>query len=119
MVAPVVRVPGRGWFVPRSGRADVYAKPLANGDFAVTLLNKNTTAARIISTTGSAIGSSATGFSLKDLWTKATSTSTGTLSASVPAGSRDLYRVNAGTTFTGGTKAQLTYGADPVAARPS
>ncbi|WP_327251123.1 hypothetical protein [Streptomyces sp. NBC_01244] len=89
MVAPVVRVPGRGWFVPRSGRA------------------------------GSAIGSSATGFTLKDLWTKATSTSTGTLSASVPAGSRDLYRVNAGTTFTGGTKAQLTYGADPVAARPS
>ncbi|KQV12406.1 MULTISPECIES: glycoside hydrolase family 27 protein [unclassified Kitasatospora] len=96
----------QGRRISTSTDADVYAKPLANGDFAVTLLNKNTTTARTISTTGSAVGTSATALTLKNLWTKATSTSTGTISASVPAGSAVVYRITPGTTFTGWTKAR-------------
>ncbi|MCX5208369.1 glycoside hydrolase family 27 protein [Kitasatospora sp. NBC_00240] len=96
----------QGRRISTSADADVYVKPLANGDFAVTLLNKNTTTARTISTTGSAIGTSATGLTLKDLWTKATTSSTGTISATVPAGSAVIYRVTPGSTFTGWTKAR-------------
>jgi alpha-galactosidase len=96
----------QGKRISTSADADVYAKPLANGDFAVALLNKNTTAARTISTTGTAVGTSAGSFTLKNLWTKATSTSTGTISANVPAGSAILYRLTPGNTFTGWTKAR-------------
>jgi alpha-galactosidase len=96
----------QGRRISTSADADVYAKPLANGDFAVALLNKNTTAARTISTTGAAVGTSAASFTIKDLWTKTTSTSTGTISANVPAGSAILYRLTPGSTFTSWTKAR-------------
>ncbi len=72
---------------------EVYSKPLANGDYAVLLLNKSTSA-QTISTTGSAIGTSSTDFTLKDLWSKKTTSSTGSISAAVPATSAVLYRVH-------------------------
>jgi alpha-galactosidase len=69
----------------------VYAKPLSNGDFAVALLNEGTSAATV-STTTSAIGMSGSA-SLKDLWSKAVRTTTGSISASVPAHGTVVYRV--------------------------
>jgi alpha-galactosidase len=77
----------------------VYAKTLANGDRAVALSNETTTAATI-STTASAIGiGGSSSYNLKDLWSKATSTSSGTISASVGAHATVMYRVSrAGTT---------------------
>ena len=72
---------------------EVYSKPLADGDYAVLLLNKSTSA-QTISTTGSAIGTSSTDFTLKDLWSKKTTSSAGSISATVPATGAVLYRVH-------------------------
>jgi alpha-galactosidase len=72
----------------------VYARTLANGDRAVALSNETTTAATI-STTAAAIGlTGSPSYTLKDLWTKATRTTTGTISASVPGHATVLYRVS-------------------------
>ncbi len=60
------------------------------------LLNENTTAATV-STTASAVGiGGSSTYTLKDLWSKATSTTTGTISASVPAHGVVMYRVARG-----------------------
>ena len=71
----------------------VIRKPLANGDIAVALFNETGTTAKI-STTLSAIGVSSGTHSLTDLWSKAKSTTTGAISASVPAHGTVVYRVH-------------------------
>jgi alpha-galactosidase len=92
----------QGTEVSASGGLDVLAKPLANGDVAVALFNENSYTATI-TTTASAIGKSgASSYTLTDLWTGATSTTTGTISASVPSHGTVMYRI-AGTTSTGNT----------------
>jgi alpha-galactosidase len=86
----------QGTVVSASGGLVVYSKVLANGDRAVVLLNENTTAATV-STTASAIGiGGSSSYNLKNLWSKATSTSTGSISASVPAHGAVMYRVARG-----------------------
>jgi alpha-galactosidase len=78
-----------------SGRR-VLSKPLANGDRAVALYNESDATATI-STTASAIGlGGSSSYTLKDLWSKARRTTTGTISASVPAHGTVLYRVSRG-----------------------
>lgn len=80
--------------VSSSGGLVVYNKVLANGDRAVALLNENASTATV-STTASALGlSGSSSYTLKDLWTKTTRTTTGTISASVPAHSTVVYRVS-------------------------
>jgi alpha-galactosidase len=71
----------------------VIRKPLANGDTAVALFNETGTTAQI-STTLSAIGISSGTHQLIDLWSKAKSTTTGTISASVPAHGTVVFRVH-------------------------
>ncbi|HET6706105.1 carbohydrate-binding protein [Amycolatopsis sp.] len=72
----------------------VYSKVLANGDRAVALSNE-TAATATISTTASATGiGGAASYTLKDLWSKAVRTTTGTISASVPSHATVLYRVS-------------------------
>ncbi len=77
----------------------IYSKVLSNGDRAVALSNE-TTSAVTMSTNVSAIGlGGSASYQMKDLWSKATSTTTGTISASVPGHGTVLYRVSrAGTT---------------------
>jgi alpha-galactosidase len=76
-----------------SGRV-VYSKVLANGDRAVALSNE-TTSTQTISTTTAAIGlGGSPSYTLKDLWSKATRSTTGSISASVPAHATVLYRVS-------------------------
>jgi alpha-galactosidase len=88
----------QGYVVRSSGGLDVLAKPLANGDVSVVLFNE-TAAAATISTTAAAIGKSGAGpYALTDLWSKATSSTTGAISASVPAHGVVMYRVSGGTT---------------------
>lgn len=79
------------------GTRRVLAKRLANGDVAVALFNQGNSTTTI-STTAAAIGKSGTSFTLLDAWTNATTTSTGTISASVPAHGTVVYRVSGGTT---------------------
>ncbi len=72
----------------------VYSKVLANGDRAVALSNE-TAATATIGTTASATGiGSASSYALKDLWSKAIRTTSGTISASVPSHATVLYRVS-------------------------
>lgn len=87
------RIGAQGKRIYNDANTSVFTKPLANGDYAVLLLNKSTTA-QTVSTTGLAVGTSSTQFSLTDLWSKAVTTSSGSISASVPATSAILYRLH-------------------------
>ncbi|WP_438822073.1 cellulose binding domain-containing protein [Actinocrinis puniceicyclus] len=84
------------------GGLDVLAKPLANGDVAVALFNEGGSSATI-TTSAAAIGKSgASSYTLTNLWTGAITTTTGTISASVPSHGTVMYRV-AGTANSGNT----------------
>jgi alpha-galactosidase len=86
--------------VSSSNSHDVLAKPLANGDVSVALFNETGSTATI-TTTAAAIGKTgASSYTLTNLWTGATSTTSGTISASVPAHGTVMYRVAGGTTST-------------------
>jgi alpha-galactosidase len=92
----------QGTEVSSSGGLDVLAKPLAGGDVSVALFNENSGTATI-STTAGAIGKSgASSYTLTDLWSGATSTTSGTISASVPGHGTVMFRVAGGTTGGGG-----------------
>jgi alpha-galactosidase len=77
------------------GTRRVLAKRLANGDVAVALFNQGS-GTTTISTTAAAIGKTGTSFTLRDAWTNATSTTTGSISASVPGHGTVVYRVSGG-----------------------
>ncbi|WP_426502375.1 glycoside hydrolase family 27 protein [Dactylosporangium sp. McL0621] len=99
----------QGRMVSSSGGLDVLAKPLTNGDVSVVLFNENSGTATI-STTAAAIGKTgASSYTLNDLWSGATSSTTGTISASVPGHGVVMYRVSGGTTGNpgGGTTAVI------------
>jgi alpha-galactosidase len=100
----------QGTMVSSSGGLDVLAKPLANGDVSVALFNETGSTATI-STSAAAIGKSgASSYTLTDLWSGATSSTSGTISASVPAHGTVMYRV-AGGTAGGGTGGGTATGA--------
>jgi alpha-galactosidase len=77
------------------GNSEIFAKPLADGSVAVGLLNRGSATATL-STTAAQAGLSGTSFTLTDLWTGGTSTTTGTISASVPAHGVAAYRISGG-----------------------
>jgi alpha-galactosidase len=87
----------QGYLVSGLGTtAQVWVKPLANGDRAVALLNEASSSQQI-STSASAVGMpNAKRYHLLNLWTNQTSSTKGTISASVPANGVVLYRVTAG-----------------------
>jgi alpha-galactosidase len=82
--------------VSGDGSRRILAKRLSNGDVAVALFNQSGSTATI-STTTSAIGLVGNSFSLRDAWTNAVSSTTGNISASVPAHGTVVYRVSGGT----------------------
>ncbi|MBP2706254.1 cellulose binding domain-containing protein [Microbispora sp. RL4-1S] len=83
--------------ISNDGTRRVLAKNLSNGDVAVALFNQGGSTTTI-STTASAVGLSGGSFTLRDAWSNGTSTSTGTISASVPAHGTVVYRVSGGAT---------------------
>jgi alpha-galactosidase len=86
----------QGTEVSASGGLDVLAKPLSNGDVSVALFNENSSAATI-STTAAAIGKTgASSYTLTNLWTGATTSTTGSISVSVPAHGTVMLRVAGG-----------------------
>jgi alpha-galactosidase len=90
----------QGTEVASSGGHDVLAKPLANGDVSVALFNETNSTATI-STTANAIGKGgSSSYTLTDLWSGAVSTTSGTISASVPAHGTVMFRVAGGGTVT-------------------
>ncbi|NUS65889.1 MAG: alpha-galactosidase [Saccharothrix sp.] len=88
-----------------NGDAEVWTKPMANGSVAVVLLNRGGGTASV-STSASQIGlGSAASYSVRDLWAHTTGTTTGAISASIPAHGAAMYVVsgggsNPGTTFS-------------------
>jgi alpha-galactosidase len=79
------------------GTRRVLAKRLANGDVAVALFNQGGSATTI-STTAAAAGKTGSSFTLRDAWTGAATTTSGAISASVPAHGTVVYRVSGGGT---------------------
>ncbi|GAB3530798.1 hypothetical protein GCM10027575_73170 [Phytohabitans suffuscus] len=77
----------------------VLAKRLADGDVAVALFNQSGSTTTV-STTAAAIGKSGSSFTLRDAWTDATTSTSGSISASVPAHGTVVYRVSGGGTTT-------------------
>src|SRR5579884_1422904 len=96
----------QGTMVSATGGLDVLAKPLANGDVAVALFNENSTPATITTTTTAIGKTGSSSYTLTDLWTGTTST-TGTISATVPAHATTMYRV-AGSGSTGQNTVTVT-----------
>lgn len=89
------RLGAGGRRVRDDGNTEVFAKPLADGSVAVGLFNRGGTAT--ISTTAAQVGLSGQAFTLTDLWSGATSSTGGQISASVPAHGVAAYRVSGGT----------------------
>ncbi|WBC16576.1 RICIN domain-containing protein [Micromonospora sp. WMMA1998] len=83
--------------VANDGTRRVLAKPLANGDVAVALFNQGSSTTTV-STTAAAVGKNGSSFTLRDAWTDATTSTSGAISASVPAHGTVVYRVSGGTT---------------------
>ncbi|WP_433294114.1 cellulose binding domain-containing protein [Actinoplanes sp. CA-030573] len=79
--------------VSNDGTRRVLAKKLANGDVAVALFNQGGSTTTI-STTAATIGMPGSSFTLRDVWSNATSTTTGTISAGVPSHGTVVYRVS-------------------------
>jgi alpha-galactosidase len=86
--------------IANAGGRHVLTKPLENGDVAVALFNETGTTTTISTTAAAAGLGNATSYRLKDLWTKAETTSAGTISAAVPAHATVVYRVSRAGTFT-------------------
>ncbi|MGC7098326.1 glycoside hydrolase family 27 protein [Amycolatopsis lurida] len=84
------------------GDAEVFAKPLSDGSVAVGLFNRGGGTATI-SATAAQVGLSGGPFTLTDLWTGATSSTAGPITASVPAHGVAVYRVSGGATLTATT----------------
>ncbi len=92
--------------VSHDGTRRVLAKRLSNGDVAVALFNQGSSTTTV-STTAAAIGKTGSSFTLRDAWTNATTTTTGAISASVPAHGTVVYRVSGGGTASPPTTFRL------------
>jgi alpha-galactosidase len=89
------RLGKQGRVVDTDGTHLTFAKPLSNGDVAVTLFNEGDTAATM-STTAAAVGLGAPhgAYTMKDLWSKKVTETAGRIVASVPAHGTVMYRVS-------------------------
>ena len=89
----------QGVEVSASGNGEVWGKPLIHSNLAIALLNRGSTAISI-STTAAALASvglaSASSYHVTNLYSGATSTSSGTFSAQVPGYSTVLLQVSPG-----------------------
>ena len=94
----------QGAQILNDGTRRVLAKRLSNGDVAVALFNQSNSTVTV-STTAAAVGKSGSSFSLRDLWTNATSSTTGAISASVPAHGTVAFRLSGGSTAAGNSLA--------------
>ena len=83
----------QGRLIATVGSAQAWAKPLADGSVAVALLNRGHKSLKI-STSARAVGLPAVPrYSIENLWTGASRSSSGTLAATVPAQATVLLRV--------------------------
>ncbi len=84
----------QGTRVARHGPAEVWARPLANGDRAVALLNRGSVSTPITTRTGALSLTGSRRYRLRDVWTRRSSTTRGPIVARVPAHGAVLLRVS-------------------------
>ncbi|MGW4897807.1 hypothetical protein ACWEQL_37005 [Kitasatospora sp. NPDC004240] len=84
--------------VSSTGGHNVLAKPLANGDVAVALFNESDSPATITTTVGTVGKSGASSYTLTDLWSGGTGSTTGTITATLPAHATAVFRLSGGNT---------------------
>jgi hypothetical protein len=84
----------QGTWVASSGAAEVFVKRLSDGSRAVALLNRGSAPLTITASAGGVGMSAASSYQLRNVWTHSTTSSTGTISATVPADGTVLYRVS-------------------------
>ncbi|WP_031004142.1 glycoside hydrolase family 27 protein [Streptomyces sp. NRRL F-5727] len=77
------------------GGTEVFAKPLADGSVAVGLLNRGGSPTTVTATAAQ-VGLAGQAFTLTDLWTGGTSSTSGQISASVPAHGVAVFRMAGG-----------------------
>lgn len=84
----------QGTLISTSGEGQVWSKPLANGSFAVALLNRGASPISL-STSTAAVGlPSASGYEVHNLWSGEKGETSGALGATVAPYSTVLYRVS-------------------------
>jgi alpha-galactosidase len=106
----------QGTMLTSEGAGQVWAKPLADGDQAVALLNTGTSPLTI-STTASALGlPHASTYNLRDVWQHTTTETAGRIAANVPGDSVVVYRVSPGHAGQGYPPAVVTSGPSTPAA---
>ena len=97
-----------GYVVSQNGTLDVLTRPLANGDRAVAILNRSSSAVTASTTAAAAgfVGGSGCGYSVNDLWAGTTSTTSGAISTTIAAHGTALLRITpssgCGATVTAG-----------------
>ena len=86
----------QGWQVPGSvaGNGEAYEKPLADGSYAVALLNRGSSAQVVSTSTASVLMPAAASYRVLNVWTGARSSTTGALTATVQAYSTVLLAVS-------------------------
>ncbi|MGI8415594.1 MAG: NPCBM/NEW2 domain-containing protein, partial [Nakamurella sp.] len=84
----------QGRRITKRGDADVWSKPLANGDRAVLLVNRGAGDLTVQTSTAQVGLPKAKSYAVRDLWTHTTTESGGTIVAGVPAHSAVLVRVS-------------------------
>ncbi|MFI2206474.1 glycoside hydrolase family 27 protein [Streptomyces sp. NPDC020192] len=77
------------------GDTEVFAKPLSDGSVAVGLFNRGSGTATVTATAAQ-VGLTGGPFTLTDLWTGGTSSSSGQISASVPAHGVAVFKMTGG-----------------------
>lgn len=83
----------QGHRVRDDGDQEVWIKPMSDGSVAVVLLNRGAATATI-STTATAVGlAAASSYTVRDLWAHTSTTTGGTVTASVPSHGAAMYQV--------------------------
>lgn len=85
----------QGTAIRREGSGQVWVKPLAGGARAVALLNRGATSIRLTTNTRAIRIARSAGYQIQNLWTHATMTTTGEISARVGPHAAVLFRVAA------------------------
>ncbi|GAB3973153.1 hypothetical protein GCM10029978_051840 [Actinoallomurus acanthiterrae] len=75
------------------GGLQVWAKPMSDGSVTTVLLNRSGSAATITTSAAELGLGGSSSYGLKDLWSGSTSTTSGTISSSVPSHGVVMYRV--------------------------
>jgi alpha-galactosidase len=97
----------QGHQISSSGGLDVLTKPLANGDVSVVLFNESSSAATITTSASAAGAAASSSYKLTNLWSNVVTSTSGSISASVPGHGVVMYRVTPGSGTSVGTARRL------------